>query len=252
MTRPQIIALATLCGAACLVAGTAQPTEPPAVESLLSRLEWIGSPHQYGSACIRIAGPPTIYIDPAGLSPEQCRPKADLILVTHRHDDHLSFETIAALVRPGTAVLLPHDAGPAPDAPALDGRASLSRMAVGERRQAHGVTIEAVPAYNTASAAHPREAGWLGYVLEIGGVRVYHSGDTSFIPEMVALSKIDIAVMTLRPTYMMSGSEMAEAARILHPGVLIPVHWLEPERPEIERLESDCPKATRLVILTPR
>jgi len=95
----------------------------------------------------------------------------------------------------------------------------------GHSYAAAGLTVEAVPAYNTNKAFHPRSNGWLGYVVTLStGVRVYHSGDSDAIPEMRAL-KVDVALMPCGGTYTMTAAEMAAAANGFKPKVLIPMHW---------------------------
>ena len=220
---------------------------PPAVSNMLRQTEWPRSGHQYGSACVRIAGQKVIYIDPADLDEGQAVRKADLILITHGHDDHFSPRTLDELRTPSTCIVnvaecaarLPRD------------WPHVSVIAPGQTVSLDGVTIEAVPAYNTASAAHAKARGWVRFVVTVDGVRLYHSGDTSRVPEMDAVRNIDIAFFIVRPTYMMSGQEAASAAEAIKPRVLIPIHWLDAERPEIDYLARHAPAGTRVVLLPP-
>ena len=96
-----------------------------------------------------------------------------------------------------------------------------------------GVEVRAIAAYNTskrdASGAvfHPREAGGVGYEVRVGGERLYHSGDTDVIPEMDQVAGVDIALLAVSGTYVMTPGEAAEAARRIQPAVAVPMHWGE-------------------------
>ena len=91
--------------------------------------------------------------------------------------------------------------------------------------------MRAVAAYNTSKrdpegrAFHPREAGWVGYDLNVRGERLYHSGDTDVIPEMDAVTGVDVALLPVSGTYVMTAGEAAEAARRIQPRVAVPMHW---------------------------
>ena len=91
-------------------------------------------------------------------------------------------------------------------------------MAIGE------VTVTTVPAYNIDKQFHPKEKGWLGFIVEIDGVRVYHAGDTDFIPEMKDL-QVDVALLPVSGTYVMTADEAVKAARAIRPRAVIPMHY---------------------------
>jgi L-ascorbate metabolism protein UlaG (beta-lactamase superfamily) len=96
-----------------------------------------------------------------------------------------------------------------------------------------GVYVSAVAAYNTSkrdpdgNAFHPRDAGWVGYEVTVLGERLYHSGDTDVIPEMDAVTGVDVALLPVSGTYVMTAEEAAEAARRIQPRVAVPMHWGE-------------------------
>ena len=147
-------------------------------------------------------------------------PKADVILVTHEHGDHLDPAAIAALSGPGTSVYLNQW-----------GWAQLGSGEVlqnGDARQLRGdVKLEAVPAYNTTAGRehfHPKGHG-NGYLLTIDGLRIYVAGDTEDIPEMEDLSDIDIAFLPVNQPYTMTVDQCVRAARMIAPKVLIPYHF---------------------------
>ena len=240
--------VAALVAAGMVVIAVAQDSAGD-VSELAARIEWLGSSHQYGSACIRIAGERVVIVDPADLREELCGVKADLILITHPHDDHCSPATVLRLQKRETEVVTVAECAEELAQMGID----ATVVTPGDRVEAAGVSVEAVPAYNLVSEAHPKEREWVGFLLDVDGVRLYHSGDTSFTPEMAALEGVEIAILTLRKHYMMSGEEMIEAVSALGPKFLIPVHWLpEWEAAEIDTLRRKMPPDTRLLLLQPR
>lgn len=228
------------------------------VSDIKNKIEWLKSSHAYGSACVRVAHDKVIYIDPSHLSNEHIRIKADLILVTHSHDDHFSIPTIQELCKESTTVVAPKDchdglieASPRFKSKTLSQGFEVKALSPGENVTIDDVTIEAIPAYNLESSAHPRTKGWVGYIVTIGGVRIYHSGDTSFIPEMKELNNIDIAILTVRDHYMMNGKQVVDAITAFRPKVVIPVHWLHLEEADIRYIKEHAPSGIEILILEP-
>ena len=182
---------------------------------MIENLVWLGHDS------FRIGGSRTIYIDPWRLQPGS--PAADLILVTHDHYDHLSKDDIALISTPRTIVV-----GPAEVTGQLAGQTITVRP--GETVTAAGVTVSAVPAYNTnkfrspGAPFHPREDGKVGYIIEHDGRRIYHAGDTDVIPEMAAVA-VDIALLPVSGTYVMTADEAALAAATIQAGVIVPMHF---------------------------
>lgn len=178
-----------------------------------------------------------LYIDPWKVS--RSSPQADIILLTHDHYDHYSPEDIALLKRDSTRVVAPM---PAPEATDVIGPGG--RLALGE------VTVKAVPAYNIAKGFHPRANGWLGYVVEIGGRRIYHAGDTDRIPEMDGLN-VDLALIPVGGTYTMDARDAALAAEDIKAGVAIPIHFgdIVGTREDAERFVRSCPRPTHVLDL---
>jgi L-ascorbate metabolism protein UlaG (beta-lactamase superfamily) len=122
----------------------------------------------------------------------------------------------------------------APAAVAERAPGRVASIAPGEQLELEpvaGVEVAAVAAYNTSKRDregrlfHPREAGWVGFDLNVRGERLYHSGDTDVIPEMDGVVGVDIALLPVSGTYVMTAGEAAEAARRIQPGVAIPMHW---------------------------
>jgi L-ascorbate metabolism protein UlaG (beta-lactamase superfamily) len=184
----------------------------PEVTVTVDNIHWIGH------ASFRIEdGASQIYIDPWKLRAGS--PKASVVLITHGHSDHHSPDDIALIEQPGTVFVAPADV-----AGRLKGKTVVTATP-GHSYKAAGVTVEAVPAYNRNKAFHPRSNNWLGFVITLStGVRVYHSGDSDAIPEMETL-KVDVALMPCGGTYTMTAAEMAAAANVFKPQVLIPMHW---------------------------
>jgi L-ascorbate metabolism protein UlaG (beta-lactamase superfamily) len=187
---------------------------------LLDSLEWLG----HSGFRIRV-GKAVIYIDPYRV-PDGA-PPADLILVTHGHYDHFSPQDIERLTGRGTWLV-----GPAAVAERVSGQ--VHSIAPGEALDdelVRGVYVAAVAAYNTSkrdgdgNPFHPREAGWVGYELNVRGERLYHSGDTDVIPEMDSITGVDVALLPVSGVYVMTAQEAAEAARRIQPRVAVPMHW---------------------------
>ena len=179
-------------------------------------IEWLG---HAGFRLKTSAG--WIYIDPyrAGDGPP-----ADAILVTHGHFDHFSRDDVLALAGERTICI-------APPAVTEQLKGRTYSIAPEETVEIGGVEVQAVAAYNTnkldseGRPFHGREAGWVGYVIRDGGRRIYHSGDTDVIPEMDEAAGVDVALLPVSGTYVMTALEAAEAARRIDPGVAVPMHW---------------------------
>lgn len=167
----------------------------------------------------------TVYVDPVGGAKAfQGLPRPDLILITDIHGDHFAKETLAELVGPGTKLIGP----PAviEQLPAdLRGRAVA--LGNGQTQEFLGIRVEAVPAYNLTAERrkfHPNGRG-NGYVLMLGGKRIYLSGDTEDIPEMLALKNIDVAFLCMNLPYTMDVEQAARAVRAFRPKVVYPYHY---------------------------
>lgn len=182
---------------------------------MLDRIHWLG--HD----AVRIDGPETIYFDPYQLG--DSGPPADVILISHDHHDHCSPEDVAKIRTDDTTIVTIASA-----AEKLPGDVRVIRP--GDTIVVHGIEVEAVPAYNVnkfrspGEPFHPREAGHVGFVVTLEGKRIYHAGDTDFIPEMEDLKEIDIAFLPVSGTYVMTAQEAVQAAEAIRPEVAIPMH----------------------------
>ena len=211
----------------------------------LKKVEWLESTHPYGSACIRIKNRNVIYFDPSHLSEKNMETKADLILISHSHDDHFSVKDLEKLVKPTTIIVCPSDC----EEELLQDHFNFNIyvMKSGEKVKLHNVKINAFPAYS--SSAHPDSAGWLGYIIELSNFRIYFSGDSGFIPEMNNLINIDVAFLTIREPFMMSKDDAVNAINTFKPKITIPIHWIEEERENINYIKKKSHKSTKVVIL---
>jgi len=159
-----------------------------------------------------------IYIDPWKLSPTAV--KADYIFVTHSHYDHFSKEDILKISKETTKMFGPDDVakelGKGATAISPDQELTLDQL-----------KIKAIPAYNIGKKFHPKENNWIGFIIMLSdGTTIYHAGDTDFIPEMKTL-KVDIALLPVSGTYVMTAEEAIEAANTFRPKVAIPMHFGE-------------------------
>lgn len=179
------------------------------------------TPLNHASTLIE-AGGKTIYLDPAKPMKFAGMAKADLILITDIHGDHMDPDSIKDVSKGDTEIFAP----PAVVATVTAGKP----IANGETKTWGGWTIEAIPAYNLKRGPaegklfHDKGRG-NGYVLTYGGKPFYFSGDTEGVPEMRALKNIDVAFVCMNLPYTMPPDEAAEAVKAFHPKVVIPYHY---------------------------
>jgi L-ascorbate metabolism protein UlaG (beta-lactamase superfamily) len=203
---------------------------PPAPLDL--KITFIG----HATLMIRHGGA-VIHVDPVGQYADYgSLPKADLILVTHEHSDHLDPQAIAAVRTASTVVIASSKcAGKVPGAIILRN---------GDSRAVKEIRVEAVPAYNVVhmrapgSPFHPRGDG-NGYVLTLGSRKLYVAGDTENTREMKMLRGIDVAFLPMNLPYTMTAEMVADAARSLRPKVLYPYHFGDTDTEGIRRLLAD-------------
>lgn len=184
-------------------------------------MDMVDNIHWLGQATIKISIPgKTIYIDPYQIkNPDQ----ADIILITHSHGDHLSLEDIAKVSSDKTIIMAPNDCLKQLKDITMD-KTIVSEPGI--KKQFKGIHIEAVPAFNMVKTNfHPKSNRWVGYILTLNGIKIYHAGDTEKIPEMKNF-QCDIALLPLGQTYTMNSvKEAAEAALDVKARVAIPIHY---------------------------
>lgn len=191
----------------------------------------------HGSLMLRFQGK-VIHVDPySGVADYARLPKADIILLTHHHQDHLDPAALGHARTPATEMVLTEKC-----AETIPGGLIMGN---GDEKVVQGIGIRAVPAYNlvhrrsSGELFHPRGEG-NGYVLDLGGTRIYIAGDTENIPEMKELRDIDYAFLPMNLPYTMTPEMVADAALAFRPGVLYPYHYGETDPGELVALLRDA------------
>ena len=174
-------------------------------------------------ATLQIAqGSHVIDVDPVAQANFGSLPAPTIILVTDIHGDHLDPPTLAKLKGASTTVV-----APAAAAEKLDGATVIAN---GETKTVNGVRIEAVPMYNLERGPQPgqvfhQKGRGNGYILTLGGKRIYIAGDTECTPEMKALSNIDVAFLPMNLPYTMTPAEAVECTKAFKPRMVYPYHY---------------------------
>jgi len=178
-----------------------------------------------------------IHVDPVSREADYTlMPKADLILVTHEHGDHLDPEVLNLIRTDKTKLVLTEKCHKEIENGII--------MKNGDVKTVHGLKIEAVPAYNVqhkrknGNPFHPKGDG-NGYVITFGDKRVYVAGDTENIPEMKALNNIDIAFLPMNLPYTMTPEMVADAATAFKPKILYPYHYGKTDPNKLVELLKD-------------
>jgi len=192
---------------------TTQPSKN--VEAFAESIQW------FGQASIKIQqSGKTIYIDPYNLKVPD---RADAIFITHPHFDHFSESDIKKIATPNTVIFCPAEVKERAVSLGVD---KVYTVVPGFESEWKGICIQTVPAYNVVKTdKHPKTSNWVGYVLTLGHVKVYHAGDTERIPEMKSIS-CDIILLPLGQTYTMNSvDEAVNAVLDTKATVAIPIHY---------------------------
>jgi L-ascorbate metabolism protein UlaG (beta-lactamase superfamily) len=156
-----------------------------------------------------------IYVDPYQVTDEQ----ADLILITHDHPDHFDSGSILKLSKPGTKIV-------APEILKEKIAGDVKTLKPGKSCEISNVKISTIPSYNLSRPMHPKDKGYLGYIIKVSGKRIYVPGDTDKTPEMAALKNIDLAFLPIAGP-MMDEEEASSAAKEFKPKIVVPYHYGE-------------------------
>ena len=185
-----------------------------------------------GHASFKIKNSAILYIDPWNIEEGE---RADLILITHEHFAHLSLEDVERVRDENTVIVtIPLCAQQI--------RGSVREIRAGEKIRVSDIEIEAIPAYNINKSFHQKDAGRVGFIITIGGERIYHAGDSDLIPEMESID-VDVALLPVGGIYTMSPEEAAKAANRMRPKLAIPMHWgssVVGKREDAEKFKELC------------
>lgn len=186
---------------------TATPSYPQDIYTTKDGTEVTFTFYAHASIAVDALGH-RIYVDPVGDGIAwKDEPEADLVLVTHDHFDHLDTAVVKTLTGTGEYV----------------------KMKPGESWEPFdGITVEAVPAYNISEGQlgfHPQERGDVGYVIMVGGSRIYISGDTEDNEDVLSLKDIDVAFVCCNQPYTMTVDQCVRVVKALHPSIFYPYHF---------------------------
>lgn len=185
------------------------------------KLRWLGH------AGFQIKNSMIIYIDPYNI--RDGLEKADIILITHSHYDHCSQADIQKIIKEGTTIITPADC-----------QSKIARFNIpikikliepNQEVEIGGIRISTLPAYNIDKPFHPRDGGWVGYLIKMKKTLIYHAGDTDSIKDMRKLtgyrSNVEnfVALLPIGGRFTMSSEEAVEAAKVIKPTVAIPMHY---------------------------
>jgi L-ascorbate metabolism protein UlaG (beta-lactamase superfamily) len=205
--------------------------------------------HWLGHDSFVLQGSKTVILDPFKAKGDY---KADVLLISHEHFDHLSDDDIRRFTNSSTTFVAPRIC----EGPLRQYTQEKMFVEPGSKLSVKGVAIEAVPAYNLnkfrepGKVFHPRADGRVGYVFTLDGVKFYHAGDSDATPEMKAVN-VDVAFLPVSGTYVMTAEEAAEAAKAMKTKVVVPMHWgsLVGEKGDAERFRKLLGSARTVEIL---
>ena len=170
---------------------------------------------------IKINKEKVIYIDPFKI--EKNYNDADIVFITHDHYDHYSEEDIDKVINENTIIIIPEELLTKLLRKGINKNAIIT-VEPNEKYMVQGIKFETIPAYNTNKTFHPKENGWVGYIIEIKGVRYYIAGDTDITEENRRV-KCDVAFVPVGGTYTTDFKETAQLINEIQPKIAVPIHY---------------------------
>ena len=169
---------------------------------------------------IKINREKVIYIDPFKIDNEYH--DADIVFITHSHFDHYSEEDIDKIIKENTKIIITEDL----EQKVLEKVKKENVICVQPEKNyfVDGINFETIPAYNISKQFHPKSNNWVGYVIELNGVKYYFAGDTDITEESKKV-KCDVAFVPVGGTYTMTAKEAAELVNIIKPKIAVPIHY---------------------------
>jgi L-ascorbate metabolism protein UlaG (beta-lactamase superfamily) len=206
----------------CLVGATVALALAESASAFVAARLFVNGPATNATAKIEVPGGPIIYVDPV-LLPATTPADADFILITHNHPDHQELASINRIRKANTVIY-----SSPPGVPALMSNlagVTINAVIPGEKFVIRGIEVETVPMYNIVKNNHPRAMNFVGYVINVAGVRIYAAGDTERIPEMKTFTA-DVALLPLGQTFTMNSvQEAVDAALDVRARIAIPYHY---------------------------
>ena len=170
---------------------------------------------------IRINKEKTIYIDPFKI--DRNYNDADIVFITHDHYDHYSEEDIDKVINENTTIIIPDELLTKLLRKGINKNAIIT-VEPNKNYMVQGIKFETISAYNTNKTFHPKENGWVGYIIIINGIRYYIAGDTDITEENKQV-KCDVAFVPVGGTYTMDFKEAASLINEIKPKIAIPIHY---------------------------
>lgn len=170
---------------------------------------------------IKIKDNKIIYIDPFKIDKDYN--DADIVFITHDHFDHYSEEDIDKVINENTTIIIPEELLTKILRKGINKNAVIT-VESNKEYMVQGIKFETIPAYNTNKTFHPKENGWVGYIITLDDIRYYIAGDTDITEENRKV-KCDVAFVPVGGTYTMNYSEAAELVNIIKPKIAVPIHY---------------------------
>ena len=186
-------------------------------------LDWLG----HAAFKIKTADDKIIYIDPYSINKEM--EKADLILITHSHPDNCSIADINKIIKPNSKIVITADCQSTIMRTNIPVKIEITEP--GKEFDFGNIRISSIPAYNKDKSFHPQDEDWVGYVIKLEDMIIYHAGDTDVIPEMQKLTGHKkngsqfVALLPIGGRFTMNVEEAIEAVKIIKPSLAIPMHY---------------------------